>query len=65
MVSLACVARAQGTAIETRLVRQLVDRDGKGFIRAPATITPISKGRYALAEMNELPLVVESSRVLV
>jgi hypothetical protein len=41
-----------------------LDRDGKGFTRAPMTIAPIGKW-FAMTEMNELPLVVDSTGRLV
>ena len=58
-------AAAQRPTIEVRKIRTMVDLDGKGFTRAPITITPIYGGRYALAEMNELPLVIDSTGRLV
>jgi hypothetical protein len=51
--------------IETRKVGMIVDHDGRGFTRAPMSITRISKGRFVLNEMNELPLVVDSTGRLV
>jgi hypothetical protein len=51
--------------IETRKVGMIVDHDGRGFTRAPMSITRISDGRFALTEMNELPLVVDSTGRLV
>jgi hypothetical protein len=55
---------AQAQTIEMRQVGALVDRDGKGFTRAPMTIVPVGK-LFAMTEMNELPLVVDSSGRLV
>jgi hypothetical protein len=65
LFSVASIATAQGPTIELRKARTLVDPDGRSFTRAPGTITPISGGRYALAEMNELPMVVDSTGRLV
>jgi hypothetical protein len=61
LLVLAAVAEAQSPTIEVRKVRTLVDRDGKGFTRAPWTVAPIAGGQYAIGEMNEIPLVVDST----
>ena len=61
LLVMAASAAAQRPTIEMRKIRTLVDVDGKGFTRAPTTIAPLSGGRYALAEMNELPMVVDST----
>ena len=58
-------AAAEAQTIEVRKIRTLVDVDGRGFTRAPITITPISGGRYALAEVNELPIVIDREGRLV
>jgi hypothetical protein len=65
LILLAGRALAQQPTIEVRKVRTLVDMDGKGFTRAPVTITPIAGGRFALAELDEVPLVVDSTGRLV
>ena len=57
-------AAAQQPSIEMRKVHTLVDRDGKGFTRAPMSIAPVGKW-FAMTEMNELPIVVDSSGRLV
>lgn len=49
LLSVASIATAQRPTIDLRKARALVDRDGQSFTRPPATITPISGGRYALA----------------
>lgn len=51
----------QKPVIEVRKVRTLIDRDGKGFTRAPFSAEAIPGGRYALSETNETPLVVDST----
>lgn len=64
LVSAMQIAAAQATkgpSIQLRKVRTLTDRDDKGFTRAPMSAVPLSNGRFALAEMNELPLVVDST----
>ncbi|HET9425753.1 MAG TPA: hypothetical protein VFO55_10310 [Gemmatimonadaceae bacterium] len=58
-------ASGQTPSIETRKVAMLVDHDGKGFTRAPMSVARIANGRFAVTEMNELPLVVDSTGRLV
>src|SRR5262245_5062496 len=65
LVMLAGVATAQKPTIQVTKVRTLVDRDGKGFTRAPMMIVPVTQGRYVLQEMNVLPIVVDSNGRLV
>lgn len=52
---------AQKPVIQMTKVHTLVDRDGKGFTRAPTLIVRMSDGRYVLQEVNELPMVVDST----
>src|SRR5690349_14999418 len=59
-VLLIASAAAHAQTIEMRQVGVLVDRDGKGFTRAPMTLVPVGK-LFAMTEMNELPLVVDSA----
>lgn len=51
--------------IAVRKVRTLVDRNGRGFTREPMMMVPLAGGRFALQEMNELPMVVDSTGRLV
>jgi hypothetical protein len=64
---LACAPEAPttGPRIEVSRVQTLVDRDGRGFTRAPLAVQPLSGGRFAISEMNELPIVVDSTGALV
>lgn len=60
----AAQAYSQAT-IETGKVRTLVDRNGRGFTRAPMMIAAFGDGRYALQEINQLPMVVDSTGRLI
>jgi hypothetical protein len=53
---------ASGQArIETRKLRTIVDRDGSAFVRPPMLLSALSRGRYALEEVNALPVVIDST----
>jgi hypothetical protein len=65
LVAAVTVGAAQKPTIEVRKVRTLVDRDGGSFTRAPAAITALSGGNFALMEVNELPMVVDSTGRLI
>src|SRR5690242_15039938 len=65
LLVLAASLEAQQPTIEVRKVGILIDRDGKGFTRAPFSIVPIANGQFALSETNVAPLIVNSSGGLV
>lgn len=54
-------AAADAQTIELRKIRTLVDRNGRGFTRAPIMAVDLGRGRYALQEINELPMVVDTA----
>jgi hypothetical protein len=62
---IALPVEAQRPAILMTKVRTLVDQDGRGFTRAPVSIVTLGGDRYAMQEVNELPLVVDSTGKLV
>ena len=63
-LTLSVAASVGAQTIEIRKVATLVDRDGRGFTRAPMSVAPVGKW-FAMTEMNELPIVVDSSGRLV
>lgn len=63
LLVIAATVRAQ--SIETHRIGVLVDRDGRGFTRAPGSIAAIASGQFALSETNVAPLIVDSAGALV